>query len=171
MANPLVDALLNRAVTKNRVRAWSGVDKRHNMSLPPEVRNATENELLDHYSVGADLGPIAGPVLGVAQEAIGRPLLAHYPDLANRLAPSVFNFKTENNNRPGAIDPYKKPTITDAATNLMATLSGSLDQYPSVQNALGLTLERSLGENQAQSDPMLTKALMKKIIRKPSARQ
>lgn len=123
----------------NRVRAWQGADSRHNMALPPEVRNSRENELLDHYSVGADLGPLMGPVLGVAQEAVGRPLLSRYPDLANTLLPSVFNFKTESNQRPGAIDPYAKPTLSDAAANLQSTVAGSLDDYPELQRILGLT--------------------------------
>ena len=126
-------------VSESRKRAWAGADRRHNMALPEDQRNSAVNELLDHYSVGADLGPIAGPALSLAQETVGRPLLSRYPDLANRLMPSVFNFKTPTNTRPGAIDPYKKPTLSDAATNFAATVSGALDKYPSWQKALGLT--------------------------------
>lgn len=132
-------------VSDNRVRAWQGADSRHNMALPPEERNSRSNELLDHYSVGADLGPVMGPILGVAQEAVGRPLLSRYPDLANDLLPSVFNFKTESNKRPGAIDPYTKPTLSDAATNLASTVSGSLDWYPQLQRLLGLTQQETMG--------------------------
>jgi hypothetical protein len=125
----------------SRKRAWAGADRRHNMSLPPDQRNSTENELLDHYSVGADLGPVAGPLLGAAQEMIGRPLLSRFPDVANRLMPSVFNFKTPTNDRAGAIDPYKQPSLSDAMHNLSATVSGSLDNYPTIQRLLGLRQE------------------------------
>ncbi len=130
--------------SESRKRAWLGADRRHNMSLPEGERNSVENELLDHYSVGADLGPVIGPVLGLAQEAVGRPVLSRYPDLANRLMPSVFNFKTPSNKREGSIDPYKKPSWSDALNNFASTLSGSLDEYPRVQSALGLDQEAVL---------------------------
>src|SRR3990167_6853068 len=151
--------------TEARRRAWMGADRRHNMALPAEARNSIENELLDHYSVGADLGPVMGPILGVAQETVGRPLLSRYPNLANKLLPSVFNFKTESNQRLGAIDPYKKPTISDAANNLAATLAGSLDNYPWLQSSLGLTQNEILGGQAPSAEPavndVLTGALMK----------
>lgn len=122
----------------NRVKAWQAADRRHNMALPADVRNSRANELGDHYSVGADLGPVMGPALGAAQELVGRPLLAKFPDLGNKLAPSVFNFKTESNNRPGAIDPYRETTWKDAVQNMAATTSGALDKYPGLQKLLGL---------------------------------
>lgn len=125
----------------NRMKAWQAADRRHNMSLPSEERNSRRNELGDHYSVGADLGPVMGPALGVAQEYLARPLLAAYPDVGNKLAPSVFNFKTPNNQRTGAIDPYTMPTYAESKENLKATLSGSLDNYPSLQRLLGLDEE------------------------------
>jgi hypothetical protein len=153
----------------SRVKAWQGADRRHDMTLPPDVRNSRENELLDHYSVGADLGPVMGPILGVAQEAVGRPLLSRYPDLANDLLPSVFNFKTEANQRPGAVDPYTKPTLSDASTNLASTVSGSLDQYPQLQSLLGLTQQETMGgkapapsPSPAQGDGIM--AMIKKIL-------
>lgn len=125
-------------VTENRKKAWGAADRRHNMALSAAERNSRENEIGDHYSVGADLGPIAGPVLGAAQELIGRPLLSKFPDLGNKLAPSVFNFKTESNQRPGAIDPYKPTSWGEAAENLKATVGGSLDNWPRIQKMLGL---------------------------------
>lgn len=149
MADPagnssLIDSLLQMfspaaaPASPNRVKAWQAADSRHNMALSPEERNSRANELGDHYSVGADLGPLMGPTLGVAQEAVGRPLLAAFPDLGNKLAPSVFNFKTDSNTRPGAIDPYKMPTAEEAMNNLRAIIAGSLDQHPALQKALGL---------------------------------
>jgi hypothetical protein len=139
------------------------------MALPPDERNSTENELLDHYSVGADLGPIAGPVLSVAQETIGRPLLSRYPDLANMLAPSVFNFKTPSNTRAGAIDPYEKPTLSDATNNVAATVSGSLDNYPQLQALLGLTQEKALGGSKPVS-PGKPEGIMEMLKRVLSSR-
>ena len=126
------------SVSKNRVKGWKAADKRHNMSLSYSERNSRKNELGDHYSVGADLGPAIGPALGIAQELIARPLLASFPDVGNKLAPSVFNFKTPGNQRAGAIDPYTMPTWKEAAENLKHTVSGSLDKYPRVQRFLGL---------------------------------
>lgn len=127
--------------SENRKKAWNAADRRHNMSLPESERNSRQNELGDHYSVGADLGPVAGPVLGAMQELVGRPLLANYPELGNRLAPSVFNFKTKDNNRPGAIDPYKKPTWREAVENLAYTNAGALDNYPRIRKMLGLDVD------------------------------
>ena len=117
---------------------WSGADPRHNPNLPDAARNTRMNELNDHYSVGADLGPLAGPVLGVLMEGGGRSFIAKHPDLANALAPSVFNLKTEYNQRPGSIAPYTPPTDQESADNLRQTLAGSLDKYPQLQKLLGL---------------------------------
>lgn len=127
--------------SENRKKAWSAADRRHNMALSAASRNSRGNELGDHYSVGADLGPAAGIPLALLQEGIGRPLLSRFPDLANRVAPSVFNFKTPNNQRAGAIDPYRKPTWREAVENLGFTVSGAFDKYPKLQKALGLEVD------------------------------
>lgn len=127
-----------------RQRAWKGADDRHNYSLPPEERNSRKNELLDHYSVGADIagdggwrGVLGSVGLGALQELVGRPVLSRYPDLGNKLMPDTFNFKTPTNNRPGAIDPYKKPTFREAAENLALTGMGALDKYPRIRKMFG----------------------------------
>jgi hypothetical protein len=128
-----------------REKAWKGADDRHDFSRESVLRNSRKNELLDHYSVGADnantkypwAGTLGSMLISGAMEMTGRPVLAAHPELGNKLMPDTFNFKTKDNNRTGAIDPYKMPTWRESAENFGATAMGALDKYPRVRKLFG----------------------------------